>query len=66
LTQELSSNNNRAKSQKPKAQIQKQMGNAPNLNKNNNVEVLKMKNLTMTDYEITKLIPQLFSMKNYI
>jgi hypothetical protein len=66
LTQEVSCNNNRAKSQKPKAQIQKQMGNAPNSNKNNKVEVLKMKSLTMTNYEITKFIPQLFSMKNYI
>jgi hypothetical protein len=42
------------------------MNNAPNLNKNNNVEVLKMKSLTMIDYEITKLTPPLFSMKNYI
>jgi hypothetical protein len=39
-----------------KAQAKK-MKNTPNLSKSNNVKALKVKSLTMTNYEIAKLAP---------
>jgi len=49
-----------------KAQAKIIMKNTPNLNKGNNVEALKMKSLTMTNYEITKLAPHSYNKKPYL
>jgi len=63
LTQELSKITTKLKVESINI---KKMNNTPNLSKNNNMEVPKVKNLTMKNCQITKLIPPMFIIINHI